>query len=355
MKNVLIYSNMYPSKQKVSSGIFIKNEYELLREKNKDTMHLEILALERTFTGTGGSIKKYLSFMRMSLQYIFKNNFDIIHLHYFFPLAVVPYIYKKVRSKKNKPIKLILTVHGTDLYEKMSNKFTILLFKRILKSYDYIICVGNDMKHDFEQLFNIKTDRVLCAGIDKNVFYPLNIEKTIDFLFVGSVINRKGFETVLEVIKRSFNKSSVKIKWCVVGSGNYSNAISELADSHPEQCIYYVSKTQAELNELYNKAKWFFFPSRSEPFGLVVTEAIYTGTPVICSSNGGLKEQIIDKFNGMLLNDINDIDHVESIIYAAKNMGEDEYNKYKENCLKSNHSFSLQYVCDELTHLYEHL
>lgn len=355
MKNILIYSNMYPSEQRAYSGIFVKNQFELLKKNNEGVMNFEVLAMERKFTGTTGSIKKYFSFMTSSLRYIFKNNFDVIHLHYFFPLAIVPWIYKKMRSTKSNPKKIIITVHGSDFYAKMNNKIATTLFKRILKSYDYIICVGKDLEHDFENMLHVKVNRVLCAGVDKKVFYPLNSEKTIDFLFVGSVVHRKGFDIVLQLIKRNIEGKSSKAKWCVIGGGEFAAEILELANNYPDYCTYYASKPQIELNEMYNKAKWFLFPSRNEPFGLVASESIFAGTPAIVSSSGGLKEQVKDKFNGMIIPDISNIAQFEELLNTAKNMSNEEYKTYRDNCLNSNYFFSLQYVCDELTDLYKTL
>lgn len=347
MKKVLIYSNMYPSKEKTYAGIFIKNQYEYLKKNNPD-FEFEVLALNRSFTGTLGSVKKYISFMLNSIRFIRKKDFDIIHLHYFFPLAIIPWMFKKKNSKK-----LILTVHGTDLYEKMNNRLSITIFRKILKSYDCIICVGKELQEDFEKKLGIRCQRVLSAGVDKTIFYSLNIEKTFDFIFVGSLINRKGFDIVLQLINRNFANAKVKYKWCIVGSGTYSNEILNLANENPNYCTYYTSLTQPELNELYNKSRWFFFPSRNEPFGLVASEAIFGGTPVICSSSGGLSEQVIDGENGIILKDLKDANYIETVMLNAFNMEEREYSKYRQNCLSGNYIFSLQYVCDELIKVYE--
>ena len=50
-----------------------------------------------------------------------------------------------------------------------------------------------------------------------------------------------------------------------------------------------------KLNILYNIADIFVFPSREEPLGLVGLEAIVSGTPVIGSNVGGIKEYINNK------------------------------------------------------------
>lgn len=55
------------------------------------------------------------------------------------------------------------------------------------------------------------------------------------------------------------------------------------------------------MNILYNIADIFVFPSREEPLGLVGLEAIASGTPVIGSNVGGIKEYINNK-NGFLFN-----------------------------------------------------
>jgi UDP-glucose:(heptosyl)LPS alpha-1,3-glucosyltransferase len=50
----------------------------------------------------------------------------------------------------------------------------------------------------------------------------------------------------------------------------------------------------------------FVFPTAYEPFGLVITEAMACGLPVLTSRIAGAAELIQDGFDGLLLDDPND-------------------------------------------------
>jgi L-malate glycosyltransferase len=346
MRRILITSNMYPSKEKAYAGIFVKNQYSFLKKSDSGNTYM-VLALERSFTGFLGSIKKYATFYIKSFQFNFKNKFHIIHLHYFYPLAFIPWFFKKLNGSK-----IIVTVHGSDLYEKMNQPLTKKLYTFFLKDFDHIICVGNKLKLDFEEKLKIKVSEVLCAGIDKEVFFPLNCKKEYDFIYVGSLIERKGFDIVLQIIERTLKNGA---RWCVVGSGVYEDEIKTIAAKNPQYVEYVKNVDQKQLNILYNKAKWFFFPSRNEPFGLVATEAVFAGTPIICSRQGGLVEQINEGVNGYGINDLSNINDIENLLLSALNTNQQKYLELVNNCKYSNNQFSLQHVCNRLINIYESL
>jgi glycosyltransferase involved in cell wall biosynthesis len=73
-----------------------------------------------------------------------------------------------------------------------------------------------------------------------------------------------------------------------------------------------------EKLKLYQEAKVFLFPIRwSEPFGLVLIEALACGTPVIAYPHGGPKEIVEDGKTGFLVNSVDEmaerIQHVNEI------------------------------------------
>jgi trehalose synthase len=55
------------------------------------------------------------------------------------------------------------------------------------------------------------------------------------------------------------------------------------------------------INALQRKSSVIVQKSSKEGFGLVVTEALWKGTPVVASNVGGIPLQIIDGENGFLL------------------------------------------------------
>ena len=53
-----------------------------------------------------------------------------------------------------------------------------------------------------------------------------------------------------------------------------------------------------ELPARYRDADVTVLPSRGEAFGLVLVESLASGTPVVCSSSGGMAEIVDDKSVG---------------------------------------------------------
>jgi len=343
-KKILIFSNMYPSPEKISAGIFVKNEYEYLKENDNGNEYF-ILALQRSFTGKIQSIKKYLLFYKKSLGAIFSLKPDVIHLHYFFPLAPIAWFFKRIKHTK-----VVVTVHGSDLYAKMNNPIVRNFYAGILKKFDYIICVGEQLKQDFEERLKIPVSEVLSAGVDNRMFYPLNMAKEFDFIYVGSLIERKGFDVILNLLEAGDGA----YKWCIVGSGKhkFENSLNELVLKFPGRITYLKSVDQPGLNKLYNQARWFVFPSRNEPFGLVASESVFAGTPIICSLNGGLREQLVEGKNGFGLKDIDDQEDIKRTLKKAHAMPKAEYDVFVNNCVTINSKFSLSHVCDRLKIIY---
>lgn len=73
------------------------------------------------------------------------------------------------------------------------------------------------------------------------------------------------------------------------------------------------------VNCIQRKASVIIQKSTKEGFGLVVTEALYKGTPVVASKVGGIPLQVIDGFNGYLLEPDDYQGFADKIILLLKN------------------------------------
>ena len=59
------------------------------------------------------------------------------------------------------------------------------------------------------------------------------------------------------------------------------------------------------MPDLYRLSRLVVMPSLEEPFGLVATEALACGVPVIASNRGGLPEIVKDGRTGMIVDPTN--------------------------------------------------
>jgi glycosyltransferase involved in cell wall biosynthesis len=340
MLRILIISNMYPSIEKPYAGIFVKNQYEYL--KVLPGLQIDLIYMQRTFTGMTGSIMKYLAFYFRFLPCIFKS-YDVIHVHAFAAHFFLAYQYKFFHPKT----KIIVTFHGSDYKNFIGNSLASKIYLSFAKKIDCVLAVGIQELKYIKQYIQPKDSKVLCAGVDATKFFQIKAAvKEYDFLFIGSFYKHKGVDIFIDAIKLMDDKS---LRFCFVGSGEYLEDIKSLQKNY--NISIFLNIDHDKLVELYNKAKFLVMCSRLDAFGLVVTESMYSGTPVIIAPTGGLLDQVVDSFNGYILKENTPNDLAIEMKKASKVSAED-YKILCENALKSNKQFSLQNVCSELVALY---
>lgn len=333
--NILVISNMYPSIQKPYSGIFVKNQYEYLRTELKQ--NVSVYAMERTFSSVIGSLLKYIKFFVGFTGLLFKQ-FDVIHVHFFSYHFFLALLYKSLRSKT----KIIVTVHGSD-----TKNVTKRIYRPFLKYISKIIAVGKEQAEVIRQVVGSDKVVALSAGIDERVFYHLpGTAKEYDFIFVGSFYDVKGVDVFIRAIELN---GPMGKKYCFVGSGKYLSEIEELSKEY--NITIKMNQTHDEIRDLLNKSRWLVLPSRGDSFGLVVSEAIYCGTPVIVSNIGGMREQVDNGVNGFVLEE-NTPEVLATKMAELQNISEHEYATMVKNCLASNKQFSLRNVSTELVRIY---
>lgn len=332
---------MYPSVQKKYAGIFVKNQYEKLNELVGNENVIDIFFMRRTFTSKAGSVLKYITtFFRFIPNYFKK--YDVIHLHYFFPLILFVWLYKLCYTKT----KLLVTFHGSDINTQV-NESNKKMFGFFAKKINYSIPVGKEIQKQIKNKLNLTKGEVLPVGINDKVFYNMpDVKKKYDFIFVGSFFHVKGIDILYKTLEVLDNS----ISFCVVGKGEpYENKIKELIKKGHNITLK-IDQSHEQLRVLYNESKFLFSPSRSEGFPTVTLEAMYCGTPVLTSNIPQFKEQVVEGFNGYTFA----IENKETIPTFLKERlcQSEEYSKLKEGALNSFKELSLTKVCSRLLKIY---
>ncbi|MBI3366640.1 glycosyltransferase [Candidatus Roizmanbacteria bacterium] len=146
-----------------------------------------------------------------------------------------------------------------------------------LKSSLIILANSNFSKEFIEKSYGIKA-RVCYLGVDANFFKPLNINKSIDILFIGNK------DESYELLKESLKFFPTKPKIYTIFRENGKTTVSD-----------------KKLAVIYNKSKVLVTLNRNEPFGLIPLEAMACGIPVVAIREGGYTESVIDGKTGYLL------------------------------------------------------
>jgi glycosyltransferase involved in cell wall biosynthesis len=164
-----------------------------------------------------------------------------------------------------------------------------ILAKRVRK----VFTPSEHVKQKVMRRFGIENVVVTPNGVDHAFFHPDASPKELDLpkcyiLFVGSIEPRKNLDLLLRAwgeIKNDFKETEL----IIVGvSGNVFRSVHLLQEVERVRFLGYVEDEILAI--LYANANVFVLPSQDEGFGLPALEAMASGTPVIVSDGGALRE-----------------------------------------------------------------
>ncbi|MGH2829564.1 MAG: glycosyltransferase family 4 protein, partial [Actinomycetota bacterium] len=139
-------------------------------------------------------------------------------------------------------------------------------------------------------------------GIDTNL-YPFRKDKEDYLLFLGRVNKEKGPEIAIEVAARAGMKLKMAVKMSEQFEQEYWREVVEPRLTGSEEILGEISVT--EKAALLAGARATLFPIQwPEPFGLVMTESMACGTPVLAFPLGAAPEVILDGVTGFLPPDV---------------------------------------------------
>ncbi len=219
------------------------------------------------------------------IEILLKENFDIIHNH--IGWRFLPFI-KILKTK------VVTTLHGPldigyqrFIYQKFPNSYYISISKNQREPLPKLNFVGN--------VYN---------GIDITSF-PFK-EKSGNYLaFLGRMSPEKGPLEAIKIAKKMKMKLIMAAKIDVVDKEYFSKKIKPLIDNRMIKFIGEIGHKKKV--QLLQNAKATLIPINwREPFGLVLTESMACGTPVIAFKRGSVPEVIKHKKTGFIVKNVDE-------------------------------------------------
>jgi len=176
--------------------------------------------------------------------------------------------------------------------------------KTIKPSYNTIITVSHETKHQIEKLLKVESSRihVIYHGVDHETFHP-NGEKFSrpTLLSLGRIKKYKNLEHLLQAYGQA-KKSVPDLRLVICGGGDYKEHIVDVARCLNLDDVLFVSRVKDEERVRLLQKSWALCtPSLVEGWGLVITEAAACGTPAVAYDGGGSSEAIVDGETGYLV------------------------------------------------------
>lgn len=168
---------------------------------------------------------------------------------------------------------------------------------------------------------------VLCpAGVDCTLFHPAYdhdsarkkhaLSRRFTLSFVGRLAPEKDLHTLMNIASSIPAELNDQIDWLIVGDGPMKE---ELEAKAPENMKFTGYLTGKDLAEVYSISDVFVFPSPTETFGMVVLEALASGTPAVTANSGGVKNIIKTGKTGFTCEPGNATAFMEAIVHLLKN------------------------------------
>ncbi|MBM4171715.1 MAG: N-acetyl-alpha-D-glucosaminyl L-malate synthase BshA [Ignavibacteria bacterium] len=278
-----------------------------------------------------------LSLTSKMLEVIEYEKLDLMHVHYAIPHAVSAYLAKKVIQKSKKNIKIITTLHGTDITLMGLEPSFMPLVKFSIEESDGVTAVSRFLKEKTLTNFNISKEiEVIYNFIDTEKYKP-SVDKTFRSHVASSgekiLIHTSNFRVVKRVTDtiRILEKvrKEVPVKLLLVGDGPDRSDCERLArELDVQKEVMFLGKQDA-LHEILGVADLFLMPSQSESFGLSALEAMSCGVPVVSSSVGGLPELINHADTGFIA-EIGDVERMAKYVIDLLT-NEKKYKQFSKN------------------------
>lgn len=258
-----------------------------------------------------------LSLTSKMIDVVLYDELDVLHVHYAIPHASSAYNAKQILNEQGRDIKIITTLHGTDITLIGLDPTLLPLVRWSIEKSDGVTAVSRFLREKTLSNFNIDREiEVIPNFVDTELWSRRDDpRKRLQFAPNGEPVlvhisNFRPVKRVADVI-RTFKQVREKMpaKLLMVGDGpDRAEAERLCRDLEIVADVRFLGK-QTALPEILSASDLFLMPSQSESFGLSALEAMSCGVPAITSSTGGLSELVVHGVTGYIA-EVGDVDRM---------------------------------------------
>ena len=296
------------------------------------------------------------------VEVVEKYGLEILHVHYEIPHAHAAYMAKQMLKAKGIDIKVVTTLHGTDitLVGSHPNYKTAVEFS--INNSDIVTTVSKSLKDDTMRLFNITNEiKVVYNFIDgekydnekKKECHRDSLAKPEERILTH-ISNFRPVKRTTDVVKTFYRvQKEIPSKLLMVGDGPDRQKTEQLVKKLgiSDKVIFFGNSNEVMRILCYSDV--FLLPSETESFGLAALEAMAAETAVISTNTGGLPEVNVHGETGFL-SDIGDVDDMAA--NAIKILKDDQVLAlFKKNAKEHTKQFSLKNILPVYEDIYNSL
>lgn len=246
-------------------------------------------------------------------------------------------------------VPVILWVESTARDQRRGYAGVERLKKRFIRLSDAFVVPGSSSA-DYLKTFGVSAENIFCAPNAVNTsffgrqsFPQRDLGPALPpafFLFVGRLVPEKGVFDLFAAYEKIAPDVRERFGLVVAGNGRARRRLEDWAGKiDPGLIVFTGFQHHEDLLRLYANAHALVFPTHSDPWGLVVNEALACGLPVIATSAAGCVADLVeDGWNGLITASGN----VDQLAHAMERLARDQHMRESMslNSLERSRAFS---------------
>lgn len=232
-----------------------------------------------------------------------RHDIDIVNIHY--PISSGVYF---TFLRKLLRFKLVISVHGADLLPKgiPEDRYPKPL-QLLMNSADWLVAPSQSTLNAVLTKFpKLQTKAsIIHNAVDMTEFElggSEELQRGRHILCVALHQPRKAIDVLIKAFK-IFSQNHPEVELWLAGDGPVRGQLEDLVHQLglTEQVKFLGCQDRLSVRKLLRECRFVVLPSRAEPFGIAILEALASRKPIVASAVGGIPEIIEDGKNGILV------------------------------------------------------
>lgn len=191
------------------------------------------------------------------------------------------------------------------------------------------IAISNSVKKSLIDCYQLPDVTVVHHGVDTSLFKPcqdsrekmevrraLQLEAEVfTILYVGTY-ERKGLAVAMHALEKLKSSVRKRFKLIAVGAGSQEKFAALAKELGISDHLVLLSPKK-NIQDYFRASDLFLFPTKYEPFGLVILEAMACGLVPIVSALAGASELIEHEKSGYVIQDPSCSDEIHGYLHAC--------------------------------------
>lgn len=258
--------------------------------------------------GLAATIFYFLPTLWRLSRFLAHHNVQLVCLEYPLPNVFYFPILRLVQR-----FRIVVGLHGDDVLSlHLLGHSDQWVVRKCIRSSDWVLAHSVSLLSQAETIvrrlgpnrsylpLGVDISRLRAMAETTKIFHGQLISPYV--LTVAKLYPRKGLDVLLQALRKVKNDVA-GYRFVIAGDGPEDARLKEMAeDLKVNDIVQFLGEVpNSDIPKLLSSCEFFLLPSRSEPFGIVLLEAMAFGRAILATNVGGIPEFVVNGQNGVLI------------------------------------------------------